>query len=169
MHKIITIWIGRGADNSGRKHKSLPYTDTEMSIEESIAKIKVLLKRFGCQTIIDYQKEGIDPKHGVLSYNTIGFEKDGLKYMIEFPITFVEHSLGKRLNMGISGRIVYNRIKALLVDAEIEYLTFHEAMLPYLALPTPHGTMSVMEVVQSQIAQIREGTSGLFLLPGGRT
>jgi len=26
-----------------------------------------------------------------------------------------------------------------------------------------------MEVVQSQIAQIREGTSGLFLLPGGRT
>jgi DNA repair photolyase len=43
-----------------------------------------------------------------------------------------------------------------------------EPMLPYLALPTPNGTMSVMEAVQSQIENIKKGTNNLFLLPGGQ-
>ena len=167
MHKIITIWIGGGTDRSGRRRKPMPYAGTDTPFLRSVAEIKAMLQKFKCETIIDYQKQGTDPKYGDLAFNTIGFEKDGLKYLIEFPITFVENSKGKHLNMDISGRIVYNRIKALLVDAEIEYLTFHEAMLPYLALQTPHGPMSVMEVVQSQLSEIKKGTSGLFLLPGG--
>ncbi len=44
-----------------------------------------------------------------------------------------------------------------------------ETPLNRSALPTPKGTMSVMEVVQDQIEDIKKGTAGLFLLPGGRS
>jgi hypothetical protein len=162
-HKIITIWIGSGKDAKGRRHAPIPYASTTVGFNRSVGEIKDLLKRFKCTTIADFQQRGPDN----LTLNTLGFEKDGLRYLIEFPIVYVENSQGKRLNMDVSGRIVFNRVKALLVDAEIEYLSFHEAMLPYLALPTPHGTMSVMEAVQSNIENIKAGTSGLFLLPGG--
>lgn len=160
-HKIITIWIGEGKDRKGRIHKPLPYAETETPLKRSVEETKALLEKFQCSKIVDWKETA-----NSLTLQTIGFEKDGLRYLIEFPITYVENKRGKRLNMDVSGRIVYNRVKALLVDAEIEYLSFHEAMLPYLALPTPNGTMSVMEVVQSQIENIKQGTSGLFLLPG---
>jgi hypothetical protein len=165
-HKIITIWIGRGPDPRGKTHPAFPYADTNTGFNQSVGQIKDLLSRFDCDRVIDYsdRRKG-DP----MPMHTIGFEKDGLRYLIEFPITYVENSKEKRLDMNVSGRIVYNRVKALLVDAEIEYLTFHEAMLPYLALPTPNGTMSVMEAVQSQIENIRNGTNNPFLLPGGHT
>ena len=163
-HKIITIWIGSGKDRKGRYHAPMPYANTSVGFNRSIGEIKDLLQRFKCEKIIDFQERGPDN----LQLNTLGFEKDGLRYLIEFPIVYVENSQGKRLNMDVSGRIIFNRVKALLVDAEIEYLSFHEAMLPYLALPTPNGTMSVMEVVQSQIENIKQGTQGMFLLPGGK-
>ncbi|MCK9591434.1 MAG: hypothetical protein M0Q91_05425 [Methanoregula sp.] len=165
MHKIITIWIGEGPDRKGKLHKPFPYAGSGVGFNQSVGQIKDLLARFNCERIIDYSDKRKDDPHPM---HTIGFEKDGLRYIVEFPVTYVEHSTARRLDMNVSGRIVFNRIKALLVDAEIEHLTFHEAMIPYLVLPTPQGTMSVMDAVQGQIDNIKKGTQNLFLLPGGR-
>lgn len=165
MHKIVTIWIGEGKDHHGRLHKPLPYAETGVGFNQSVGQIKDLLEKFNCEKIVDFSETIKGQPYPV---RTVGFQKDGLRYLIDFPITYIENSKYKKLNMDVSGRIVFNRIKALLVDAEIEYLTFHEAMLPYLALPTPNGTISVMEAVQSQIENIKSGTQGLFLLTRGK-
>lgn len=161
-HKTVTIWTGDKIVHGKRVTPKFPYAMTGVPFQKSIGDIKILLQKFNCETIVDFEKTSRD---GVR--HTIGFEKDGLRYLIEFPITYVEHSTARTLNMDVSGRIVYNRVKALLVDAELNLLSFHEAMLPYLALPTPKGPMSVMEVIHDQIEGIKKGTAGLFLLPGG--
>ena len=162
--KVITIWVGEGPDRKGKKHKPFPYAETETGFNQSVGQIKDLLERFNCERLIDYSEKA---KGSDASTRIIAFEKDGLKYLIDFPTTYLENKTRKWLNMDVSGRIVFNRVKALLVDAEIEYLSFHEAMLPYLALPTPNGTMSVMEAVNSQIEGIKAGTQGLLMLPRG--
>lgn len=163
--KTVTIWIGEGPDHKGKRHKSFPYVGTGVGLNQSIGLIKDLLERFDCEKIVDFSEKCKDQPH---SSRVIGFEKDGLRYLVEFPIVYVENRAGKNLNMDVSGRIVYNRVKALLVDAEIEYLSFHEAMIPYLALPTPDGgVVSVMELVQTHLPEIRKGTSGLFQLTSG--
>ena len=41
--------------------------------------------------------------------------------------------------MNVSGRIVYNKVKALLIDVDIEYLDFAQAMVPFMLLPTASG------------------------------
>lgn len=170
MHKVITIWTGEGRGPGGRKRTPMPYVETEVAFSRSISEIKELLHKFNCDTVIEYQSKGdlAARARGEGDLHTLGFEKDGLKYLVEFPITYVENSKGKRLNMSISGRIIYNRIKAQLIDVEIGYLSFHEAMISNLALPTPHGVRTVMDIVQAQAKEIREGTSGMFLLAGGK-
>lgn len=169
MHKIITIWTGEGKNRQGRKRTPMPYTGTEVHFSRSISEIKALLQKFNCDTVIEYQSKGdaAARARGEGDLYTLGFEKDGLKYLVEFPITYVENSRGKTLNMDISGRIIYNRIKAQLIDVEIGYLSFHEAMISNLALPTPRGVMTVMDIVQEQAKEIREGTAGMFLLTSG--
>ncbi|HOX36264.1 MAG TPA: hypothetical protein PLO06_11255 [Methanoregulaceae archaeon] len=162
-HKVITIDITERRDSHGHRRRALPYSDTDVGFNQSLGQIKDMLQKFKCERVIDFSESCKGQEYTI---HTVGFEKDGLRYLIEFPITYVENSKGRRLDMNVSGRIVYYRVKALLVDAEINYLTFHEAMLSYLALPTPQGPKSVMEVVQEQIEGIKKGTAGLFLLPG---
>jgi hypothetical protein len=168
MHKVITVWVGRG-DSRGRSHAGLPYAKTETPFDRSVADIKALLRKFECDKIADFSETVKDPKMGRIELVTIGFEKDGMKYLIEFPITFVEHSGGKHLNMDVSGRIIYNRIKAQLTDLEIGYLTFHEAMFANLAIPSAEGgAKTIMDVVQDQLPSIRQGSFSLLqLMPGG--
>jgi hypothetical protein len=143
-HKVITIWTGEGPDHRGKKHRHFPYADSSTPIHQSIAEIKTLLNRFTCERIIDYSETGRDS----VALHTVGFEKDGNRFLIEFPITYTENKSGKKLNMSVSGRIVLNRVKALLIDAEIEAMSFQEAMLPYLLLPTTSGRpMTVSDIL----------------------
>ncbi len=163
-HKVITVWIGRGPDRKGKTHPHFPYADAETPIHRSIADIKTLLSRFRCDRIIDFSDTGRDN----VSHHTIGFEKDGHRFLIEFPIVYTENSQGKRLNMNISGRIVLARVKALLVDAEIEAMSFQEAMLPYLLLPTTSGRpMTASEILTLPDIQERSRQTS-FLLGDGR-
>jgi len=166
MHKVITIWTGQGKSH-GRSQSTLPYAKTETPFENSIADIKRLLKKFKCDKIADYTETVKDPKLGQIELTTIGFEKDGLQYRIDFPITFIENSQEKRLNMDVSGRIIYNRIKAQLTDLEIGYLTFHEAMFANLAIPSPEGPKTILDVVQEQLPSIKQGSFNLLQLMAG--
>ena len=163
-HKVITIWTGRGPDNKGKMHKHFPYADSTTPVHQSIAEIKTLLSRFKCERMIDFSDSGRDG----IALHTIGFEKEGHRFLIEFPIVYTENSTDKKLNMSISGRIVLNRVKALLVDAEIEAMSFQEAMLPYLLLPTSSGRpMTVSDILT--LPDIKErNRETTFLLGGGQ-
>jgi hypothetical protein len=166
-HKIITVWTGQGKSH-GRAHAGLPYAKTETPFDRSVADIKGLLRKFKCDKIVDFSQTATLEKIGKVELTTIGFEKDGLQYRIDFPITFTENSQEKRLNMDVSGRIIHNRIKAQLTDLEIGYLTFHEAMFANLAIPSPEGTRTILEVVQDQLPAIKRGSISLLqLMEGG--
>ena len=163
-HKIITIWTGEGPDHKGKRHKRFPYADAPSPIHHSIAEIKTLLSRFKCERIIDFSDMGRDE----ITLHTIGFEKDGHRFLIEFPIIYVENKAGKKLNMNISGRIVLARVKALLIDAEIETMSFAEAMLPYLLLPTASGRpMTASEILTLPDIKERSRETS-FMLGDGR-
>jgi hypothetical protein len=163
-HKIITIWTGEGPDHKGKRHRHFPYTDAPTTINQSITEIKNLLNRFNCERILDFTDSGRD----CVALHTVGFEKDGHRFLIEFPIIYTENKRGKQLNMNISGRIVLNRVKALLVDAEIEAMSFQEAMLPYLLLPTTSGRpMTISDILT--LPDIKErNRETTFLLGDGR-
>jgi len=166
MHKVITIWTGQGKSH-GRSQSTLPYAKTETPFDRSVADIKGLLRKFKCDKIVDFSQTATLENVGKVDLTTIGFEKDGLQYRIDFPITFTENSQEKRLNMDVSGRIIYNRIKAQLTDLEIGYLTFHEAMFANLAIPSPEGTRTILEVVQDQLPAIKRGSFSLLQLMEG--
>jgi hypothetical protein len=59
--------------------------------------------------------------------------------------------------MHVSGRVVYNRLKVILLDVEIGSLSFMQAMLRTVALPTPQGLISLGEVVEAQKDRVITG------------
>jgi hypothetical protein len=113
-HPIITL----------KEH--FPYSRTEAAFEKSEKAIEALLQKFGCSRIATSQDF-----RGNIPLRTLLFEKDGVAYVIPFPVTYYPKD---KLNMNISGRIVLNKVKALLVDVEIGMLSFLQAMSPYLAI-----------------------------------
>jgi hypothetical protein len=106
--------------------KGFPYTYTEAPFDRSLASIEALLQKFGCTRIAKSQD-----LRGNVPLITLLFEKEGVAYVIPFPVTYYPK---EKLNMAISGRIVYYKVKALLVDVEIGMLSFLQAMSPYLAI-----------------------------------
>jgi hypothetical protein len=117
-HKIVTL------RKRGKKERGAAYVETDTPFSRSIQQIKELLDRYGCEKILEYSN-----KCGDVTEHSLVFE---------FPITYVQGTPPK-LNMNISGRIVFNKVKALLVDVDIEYLDFSQAMVPFLLLPTTSG------------------------------
>ena len=130
------------------------YVGTDVSFEKSREQIKKMLKKFGCNKIGDFE----DTSTGLTK---LIFEKDSVSFIIEFPITYVEkgrkNNKTKDLDMKISGRIIHDRIKSLLIAIEINYLSFTQAMMPFIALQSADGMKSMESVVLKQHNLLVEG------------
>lgn len=128
----------------------LPYTKTQIPFDRSILDIKALLKKFGADEIIVYENGKEEVK--------IAFRKGGVPYIIEIPVIYIEGpKTPARLSMDISGRIVYNRIKTILLDVELGTLSFMQAMLRNVALPSPQGLIPLGDIVEAQQDKIIKG------------
>ncbi|MFA7121543.1 MAG: hypothetical protein WC277_08665 [Bacilli bacterium] len=123
-HKVVSLKRG------------FPYTSTTVPFQTSVGQIMGLLGKYKCARI-----GVVTEAAGDITTTTLVFERDGATYLVEFPITYYIDSRGKRLNMNISGRIIHDRLKALLIDVEIGYLDFSQAMMGYRALPDGSGKM----------------------------
>lgn len=138
----------------GRKiinlESKFPYLTTDVPLEQSKNDIKALLRKFKCEEILDYESgENV----------RIAFKKQGIPYIIDFPVIYVE---GKKTKMRpapqIAGRIVYNKIKAVLADLTLEESDeFMQAMLRFIGIPTPQGMISLGELVEMQKDKIIKG------------
>jgi len=126
-----------------------PYRNTDVPFEKSLADIKNLLRKFKCDEILTHEAGDLIK---------IAFKKEGIPYMIDFPLIYLEgKKTPARLEMGISGRIVYNRLKANLLEVEIGSLSFMQAMLRSVALPSAQGLVTMGEVVEAQKDSIIKG------------
>ena len=160
MHKLIKI---------DKKQSKIPYLHTTIPVEKSISEIKELLIKYGCERVItDSSKVRIGNKD--YPAEMMGFVHKGTRYIIHFPITitFKGRYNEEILDMRISGRIVYNKIKALLVDVEIDYLNFNQAMVQFIAIPTSNGEIvSLAEYVELNQKQIQGGITNFFQIGDG--
>ena len=128
----------------------LPYTKTQIPFDRSILDIKALLKKFGADEIIVYENGQEE--------NKIAFRKGGVPYIIDFPVIYIEGpKTPARLSMDISGRVVYNRIKTILLDVELGTLSFMQAMLRNVALPSPQGMIPLGDIIEAQQDKIIKG------------
>jgi len=126
-HKTVTL------RKRGEKERGAAYVETSVPFSRSLSEIKDLLNRYGCEKVLEFTE-----RCGDITQYSLAFENRGSKFLIEFPITYLKGKPPK-LNMNISGRIIYNKVKALLVDVEIDYLDFSQAMVPFMLLPTASG------------------------------
>lgn len=155
VHKIVTL---KKRDRSG--HDS-PYVSTEVLFSRSLVQIKELLDRYGCEKILEFTEKRQD-----LLYYSLAFENRGVKFLVEFPITYLAGNPSK-LSMNVSGRIIYNKIKALLVDVEINYLDFNQAMVPFMLLPTPSGQpVTATDILTIEDAEVRARQVRLMISGG---
>jgi hypothetical protein len=95
--------------------------------------------------------------------------RDNIPYIIEFPVTYIEKArIGKQLNMNISGRVIYERIKAMLIEIEYKMADFSQVMMRFIALPTGDGHIISMEDhLMNQHDQLGTGHFDIKLLPVG--
>lgn len=156
------------------------YTGTDVPFDKSVAAIMALLRQHKCEKIgLIYETvEGIEAA-------TLLFQKAGLPYRIEFPLTYIQkHKVErghrstnqhapiiKELRMQISGRIIHDRVKAMLIDAEIGILDFSQAMIQFLLIPGPGGKLETMsDYVIEHHDQLGHGTFDLtYQLTDGRS
>jgi len=133
-HKILKL-----------KKDTLPYTHERKanptpSLERSIEEIKKLLIKFKAGQF------NINERHeGDLVLITLAFERLGQVYMLEFPVTY----LNDKLDMRVSGRIMYHHLKALLVAVETTYLDFSQALMGYRALPDPEDPRKMITLQEA--------------------
>ena len=141
------------------------YTRTDVPLDRSMSEIKKMLVGAGC-TRMGTQED----TRGKVPFYTLLFEKDGQPFMIEYPIIY-ERSRGgpDKLRMDISGRIIRDRIKALLIEVEIGASPFAGAMAQFAAIADRStGRPVPMEnYLLEHRQEIRTGT--LFLPSGGST
>ena len=127
------------------------YARTEVSFESSLQQIRALLNKHGCSRIAE-----MSDNRGERPIHTLAWEKDGIPFMVEFPVTYTASG---KLNMAISGRIVFNRIKSMLIEVEIDLWSFVQAMSPFLALPGRDGKPEPMyEYVEEHRAELTSHT-----------
>jgi len=108
------------------------YTQTNVAVDRTIRQIQKMLEQAGCSRIAtqtDYR--------GEIPLHTLAFEKENIPFIIEFPIIYEKLRSTDKLRMDISGRIIHDRIKALLIEVEIGVSPFSAAMMQFRALPDP--------------------------------
>jgi hypothetical protein len=139
-HKVIEII---------RKQGKMPYLDTTVDFNKSFGEVQALLRKFGCEDIMTRSQVSSVPKLKIhCDLHTIAFVHKGTKFLIEFPVVIVTQGRfgdERKLNMNVSGRIIFNKVKAMLVDVEIEYLTFSQAMMPFRIVAAQDGRPITMQ------------------------
>ena len=163
-HKFITV-------NQKNKH-ILPYLNTTVDFNKSFGEIQGLLMKFGCSDLITRQTPAMVPGTTLhcIKY-MIGFVQKGNNFLIEFPILVVPtgRSGVKEVRMNPSGRIILNKIKALLVDVEMEFLSFEQAMMPYQLIKGDDGQpVTIQDFVDGHRGEIASGKSVFMLGEGTR-
>lgn len=144
--------------------KGYHYTGTVVEFTRSIEQIKQMLMKHGCSKIGEMRT--IDEKE--IPRLILVFENMGTPFTIEFPTTYTITKGGKKeLNMNVSGRIIHDRVKALLVEVDIGYLNFTQAMMPYLIVSTPQGQMALEDAVKHNEELFKRGTFTMKLLTEG--
>ncbi len=162
-HKIITV-------TPKNKH-ILPYLNTTVTFEKSFGEIQGLLMKFGCSDLITRQTPSVVPGTKLAcTHHMIGFVQKGNHFLIEFPIFIVpvgRHS-DKEVRMNVSGRIMLNKIKALLVDVEMEFLSFEQAMMPFQLIAGRDGQpVTIQDYVDENRDTIASGKN-MFMLGDGK-
>ena len=153
-HKIVKIDSG------------VNYTGTTVSFDRSIMQIQAMLEKHKCSRIA-IQKD----MRGELPTVTLLFEKDNTPYIIEFPIIYERRkNIPDKLRMDVSGRIIHDRIKALLIEVELNLLDFSQGMMAFLAIPDKTGRpQSLQDFVLDNKAKITPGSFDIvYQLPEGR-
>jgi hypothetical protein len=70
--------------------------------------------------------------------------------------------------MNVSGRIMLNKIKALLVDVEMEFLSFEQAMMPFQLIAGRDGQpVTIQDYVDENRDTIASGKN-VFMLGDGK-
>jgi hypothetical protein len=138
------------------------YTRTEVSLDRSMTEIKKMLLQAGC-TRLGMQ----DDLRGQIPLYTLAFEKDGQPFMIEFPIIY-ERMRGRsdKLRMDISGRIIRDRIKVLLMEVEIGASPFTAAMAQFVAI-ADRSTGRPVPMENYMLEHQKEIPAGTLFLTGG--
>jgi hypothetical protein len=163
MHKFITI---------SQKNKSvLPYLNTTVSFEKSFGEIQALLMKFGCSDLITRQTPSKVPGTTLsCTLYTVGFVHHGNHFLVEFPVVIVPFGKKqeKEVRMGVSGRIILNKIKSLLVDVEMEFLSFEQAMMPYQLIAGENGQpVTIQDYVDDHRGMMQTSGVKLFVLGDG--
>ena len=162
MHKFINV---------NAKNKSiLPYLNTTVTFEKSFGEIQRLLMKFGCSDLVTRQTPSIVPgtKISCTRY-MIGFVQKGNHFLIEFPIFIVPFGRDhhKEVRMNVSGRIMLNKVKTLLVDVEMEFLSFEQAMMPYQLIADRNGQpVTIQDYIDDNRKEIATGKN-VFMLGEG--
>jgi len=154
-HKIVRI-------NPGAN-----YTSTTVNFDRSILQIQAMLEKHKCSRIA-IQKD----MRGDLPTVTLLFEKDGIPYIIEFPIIYEKRkNTPDKLRMDVSGRIIHDRIKALLIEVELNILDFSQGMMAFLAISDKTGRpQSLQDFVLDNKGKITPGSFDIvYQLPPGRS
>ena len=137
--------------------RGFPYFGTKVPFDKTISQIKEMLKRFGSDKIAEMDDSNTGKR-------ILAFTNKGKSYLIEFPETFIE--VGQRYQKkmesrpDIGARIIHDRIKALLISVELEFLEFDQAMLPYLLVQGLNGRPTTLE---ERIGELKGTVDHLFL------
>ena len=162
MYKFITV-------TSKNKH-ILPYLNTTVTFEKSFGEIQGLLMKFGCSDLVTRQTPSIVPGTKIpCTRYMIGFVQKGNHFLIEFPIFIVPvgRNNEKQVRMNVSGRIILNKIKSLLVDVELEFLSFEQAMMPYQLIADRNGQpVTIQDYIDDNRKEIATGKN-VFMLGEG--
>lgn len=153
-HKIVRIESGAN------------YTGTTVNFDRSAMQIQMMLEKHKCSRIA-IQKD----MRGELPTVTILFEKAGLPYIIEFPIIYEKRKRdADKLRMDVSGRIIHDRIKALLIEVELNVLDFSQGMMSFLAIPDKTGRpQALQDYVLDNKGQLATGSFDItYQLPEGK-
>lgn len=149
-----------------------PYYGTDVSFDRSLMQIQAMLEKHKCTRIMLQKDLRGDPPTC-----TVLFEKAGLPFIIEFPVIYTVVSSGnryspkvKKLKMEISGRIIHDRIKALLIDVELGVQDFEQALMQFLLVRGSDGRPQMLQdFVLERKDQLAQGTFDLtYSLPEGK-
>jgi hypothetical protein len=141
------------------------YTGTTVPFDRSLLQIQALLEKHKC-TRIAIQKD----MRGEIPTVTLLFEKAALPYIIEFQIIYERRMRDAyKLRLYISARVIHDRIKALLIEVDLNILDFSQGMMAFLMIPDKTGRpQALQDFVMDNKGQISQGTFDIrYQLPSG--
>lgn len=133
-HKVVTV----------DSHHA--YATTKVPFDSSVKEVKELLIKYGADRIRE-----IYDTYEKIPYLTVAFSLKGRAYIIEFPIVYLargdkrvtkpgsDMKYREELRMQISGRIIVQHLKALLIAVDLGLVTAEGALVPYLAVADQEG------------------------------